>query len=387
MPRKVVTAVTTFLLACSGTAGLADAHSEPATGKAEAATAQHGSHVHRQHARAHHRKRLPARAGSKPRQPTQRKTKTPSKPTTTTPTPTSTTPVPTTPTSTTPAPTTTTPTPIKTAPAPTSTTPAPTSTTPAPTTPPAPADPTGGTNPPVSSSAAPVPDGIAGNWNLVLDSDFSSSTLDPSLWRTGWFGSGVTGPVTDHEAACYSSANVSLSGGDLNLAVTDQSSVCQGQAEPYTGALVSTNPDDGRANGGFQYTYGVLEARAYVPASTSLIQNWPAVWADGQNWPVDGEDDLMEGLGGQACYHFHSPLGAPGECDDTVTPGWHTFASDWEPGMVTYYYDGNRVGSIATGITASPMYIIIDNTVSVDNLGISGPGTLKVAYVRVWQHN
>ena len=54
----------------------------------------------------------------------------------------------------------------------------------------------------------------------------------------------------------------------------------------------------------------------------------------------------MEGLSGVICWHFHDPLGGPGGCDTAITPGWHTFASDWQPGSVTYYYDGQDVGSI-----------------------------------------
>jgi beta-glucanase (GH16 family) len=160
--------------------------------------------------------------------------------------------------------------------------------------------------------------------------------------------------------------------------------------EPFTGSVISTNPDDGRASGGFQYTYGVMEAKVYVPGADGVIANWPAVWADGQSWPQDGEDDIFEGLGGEACFHFHygtsSDPQAAGGCDAALTPGWHTFASDWQPGSVTYYYDGQDVGSITTGITDSPMYLIIDNTTSAQ--GLSGPtemDALQVSYVRVWQ--
>jgi beta-glucanase (GH16 family) len=236
------------------------------------------------------------------------------------------------------------------------------------------------------------PAGIPGNWNLVLNSTFTGSSLDNSVWRTGWFGSGVTVPVNSYEDDCYSPSNVSFPGdGSLHLNVTATSSTCGGKTHPYTGSLVSSNPNDGRSSGGFQYTYGVLEARVYVPADGTKIANWPAVWADGQSWPNDGEDDLMEGLAGQACYHFHylsiSGEGAsgPGHCDTTLTPGWHTFASDWQPGSVTYYYDGKDVGSISTGITSSPMYIILDNTVYPGEANLTEADSMDVSYVRVWQ--
>ena len=69
----------------------------------------------------------------------------------------------------------------------------------------------------------------------------------------------------------------------------------------------------------------------------------------------------------------------------TLTPGWHTFASDWQPGSVTYYYDGVNVGSINTGITSSPMYIVLENSISGDGVA-ADPGSMDVSYVRVWQN-
>jgi beta-glucanase (GH16 family)/transcriptional regulator with XRE-family HTH domain len=238
----------------------------------------------------------------------------------------------------------------------------------------------------LSARTALSPVGIPGAWNVVVDAEFSGTSLDTSIWQPGWFGSGTTGPINPLEAACYSSNNVMLPGdGSVHLKVTASPSTCKGMTKPYTGALLSSNPHDGRASGGFEYTYGVLEARVYVPASGSQLANWPAVWADGQSWPATGEDDIMEGLGGHACFHFHSTAGGPGACAAGSTPGWHTFASDWEPGSVTYYYDGVKVGQITTGITASPMYIVLDNTVASGSGALAKPADAQVAYVRVWQ--
>jgi beta-glucanase (GH16 family) len=79
-------------------------------------------------------------------------------------------------------------------------------------------------------------------------------------------------------------------------------------------------------------------------------------------------------------------LGGPGACASGSYTGWHTFASDWEPGSVTFYYDGVMVGRISTGITSAPMYIILDNTVSSATPWLTRAADMQVAYVRVWQH-
>jgi hypothetical protein len=236
-------------------------------------------------------------------------------------------------------------------------------------------------------AASPRPIGIPGTWNLVLDDEFNARALDTAIWQPGWFGSGATGPVNSLEAACYSAGNVIIPGdGSVHLRVTATPSTCKGVGEPNTGALLSSNPYDGRAGGGFEYTYGVVEARVYLPAIGGRVANWPAVWTDGQApWPSTGEDDVMEGLSGQVCFHFHSPSGSPGACVAGRYTGWHTFASDWAAGAVSYYYDGVKVGQITSGITSSPMYLVLDNTVSSQGRALTKPADAQIDYVRVWQ--
>ncbi len=241
---------------------------------------------------------------------------------------------------------------------------------------------------PATSATTPDPVGIPGSWHLILNSEFDGPSLDTSIWRPGWFGTGVTSPVNRSEQACYSSDHVSFPGdGTVNLTATHQSSTCNGVTEPYTGAILSTDPADGRASGGFTFTYGVVEAKLYLPADGDKIADWPGIFTSGQVWPKDGENDIMEALGGTACLHFHDRSGGPGACDRNIKAGWHTFAADWEPGFVTYYYDGTEIASIPEGITSSPMYIVLINTVSGKRTSnVVDSATMRVAYVRVWQH-
>jgi beta-glucanase (GH16 family) len=142
-------------------------------------------------------------------------------------------------------------------------------------------------------------------------------------------------------------------------------------------------------DGKYTFTYGAFEARIWVPSDANgSIADWPAFWADGQNWPTTGEIDTFEGLSGTACWNFHSASSAPGGCSDgTWTGGWHTFAADWEPGSITYYYDGVQVGQVTSAVTSAPMYLILDLAVSGTYGGQTVvPATMMVDYVRVWQH-
>ena len=286
---------------------------------------------------------------------------------TTRPATTTTTKAPPTTTTTRPATTTTTlapPTTTTTRPATTTTTQAPTTTTQAP---------TSGT----SDSAQPV-GSDPGPWNLMFDSEFNGSSLDTSQWSTGWFGSGITQPVNSSELQCYDPAQVSVADGDLDLTAIAKAESCGGVARSDASGIVTTN-------GTFSFTYGYMEARIWLPGSGS-IADWPAFWAGGQNWPTDGEIDILEGLGGQACAHFHNPAGGPGACaSGNFAGGWHTFAADWEPGSITYYYDGTMIWQTTSGITSAPMYLILNLALN-DSASNTVPATMRVDYVRVWQH-
>src|SRR6185312_15057491 len=110
-----------------------------------------------------------------------------------------------------------------------------------------------------------------GSWNEVFSDGFGGTTLNTSNWTPGWFGSGKTGPVASEEDAGYNSTNVTVSGGDLHLALTHQSITTSKGTFPYTGALVA-------ANGKFDYAYGAIEFDAYLPPGGGGIANWPALW-------------------------------------------------------------------------------------------------------------
>src|SRR5262249_55110958 len=65
-----------------------------------------------------------------------------------------------------------------------------------------------------------------------------------------------------------------------------------------------------------------------------------------------------------------------------------TYGVLWEPGSVTYYYDGNEVGQTTSGITSSPMFMILNHGVS-DTIGgpTSVPSDMLVDYVHVYSHD
>jgi beta-glucanase (GH16 family) len=224
------------------------------------------------------------------------------------------------------------------------------------------------------------PLGEQGSWHIAFDDEFQGSTLDTNKWSTGWFGSGITGGVKPNEPECNDPRQVVVSGGELHLTLAAKRDSCNGSQHSYASGIVTTF-------GKFTFTYGFVEVRARLPASYGRIADWPGIWADGLGtWPTTGELDVVEGIGGQACWHFHDSSGDPGSCSTTdYAGGWHTYGADWEPGYVTFYYDGKRIATLTQGITGAPMYLIL-GLGSAPGSPVIAPGRLRIDYVRVWQH-
>jgi hypothetical protein len=212
--------------------------------------------------------------------------------------------------------------------------------------------------------------------NLVLDDEFTNGPLNNSLWSPIWFQNGGDANGTSMEQS-----NVAIDGNGLE--VTD--------AANGTGGLISSNPDDGVAgHTGFQIAPSAgkpvyVEFKADMPAAADgQIANWPGLWLDGQDWPMDGEIDVMEGLSGNAAYHIHygTNNSAQGASVNT-SPGEHTYAVLWTTTSLTFVYDGVNVGTLYEALD-DPMYLVIENSIYASAAQLL-PATMTVQYVRVWQ--
>lgn len=263
-------------------------------------------------------------------------------------------PVRTTTTTTTPTTTTTTTTPTTTTTTTTRTTPTTTTTATTPTT-------TTTTTTTTSATGGPVqPNGVSGNWNLIFDDEFNGTSLDTSTWSDA-------GYTNNNMSGGSQASDVSESGGDLILQVGANDSGAQVESISAPVAV-----------GDF------AEASVDFAGSGTQIDNWPAWWISGPNWPAAGENDIAEGLG-DLTVNYHSPSGAhnQGTVPGTWAGGFHTYGIYRGANYCDVYWDGKLVKTYPTDDNGQPERLIFTN--GPGNQIVPGAtGEMKVDYVRVW---
>ncbi|MEP6985967.1 MAG: glycoside hydrolase family 16 protein, partial [Chloroflexota bacterium] len=184
-------------------------------------------------------------------------------------------------------------------------------------------------------------------WTMIFDDEFDGSTLDTSKWNTCFHW------ATDYnfnycragndELQWYQPDDVSVQNGLLRLKAEKR----QLYGANYTSGMVASNNK-------FNYLYGYAEARVRVPKGKGL---WPAFWTlpKDNTWPP--EIDIMEVLGDRPTVAYTTlHWGADNSSSGKVYNGpdfsadFHTFAADWEPGLVVWTIDGVEVFRMTTNV-------------------------------------
>ncbi len=270
-------------------------------------------------------------------------------------------------------------------------------------------------------------------WNDEFDGNYGAgANIDPDtgLNLDNWFCQPGDGSVFSNpgwgnqELQCYTDRpeNVGVNEHDNGLLrITakyeeDGYTYADESKKYYTSArLASTTLDKAL----FNTTYGHIESRISLPETKGT---WPAFWMLPQStdiyggWPVSGEIDILETVGintDKACGTLH--WGAPEhvykgsgyvELGSAIS-NFHTYAIDWEPGKITWIYDGEPIytstnwESAFSGASDSltfdapfdqPFYVLLNLAVDSGNFGgaankatFQGETNMYVDYVRVYQ--
>jgi beta-glucanase (GH16 family) len=191
----------------------------------------------------------------------------------------------------------------------------------------------------------------------------------------------------------YEPSQVSIRGGSLQLSAshldtTGRTATGAQKTYPYRSGMVTTYPS-------LHFTYGYLQVVARVPSGPDL---WPALWLLPVNANPKPEIDILEGENTPRDYliAFHPNASGQPFGHVTHTPnlaaGWHTFGINWQPGSLTWYFDGEVIATVTTDVPAVPMYFLAN--LAVENyaakcLAATAPrdctGAMDIRSVELWQ--
>ncbi len=214
---------------------------------------------------------------------------------------------------------------------------------------------------------------------LVFDATFTGHVLDTALWRT-CYDYDTCRIASNPEYEWYVPAADRVAGGLLSLTATRQ----QTHGEPFSSGMI-------QSNGRFDFLYGEVVVRAKVPAGYGT---WPALWllpADG-SWPP--EIDILEAWGwtpDEIRESLFTPGDDAGVHRDVAVPGlssgFHNFAVDWEPGVISWFIDGRLELRLDADVD-TPMYPIANLAVSAPPSDLTSgvfPTSFEIKYVRVYR--
>ena len=245
-----------------------------------------------------------------------------------------------------------------------------------------------------SSSGTPIPE--PPGWSLVWHDEFDGTAIDSANW-TYDIGAGGWG---NGEAQYYTSR-------PENARIEDGMLVIEAHQEKYEDSYYTSARLKTQGLQSFQY--GRIEARIKVPSGDGV---WPAFWMlgssfDGTNWPDCGEVDIMEYVGREpdlimGTLHGPGYSGASGMSqwnrqEYAIADDFHTFAIEWVPGQIDWYYDGEQYHTATPGDLSGKQWAFDQPFFIILNLALGGtlggaigldtvfPAYLQVDYVRVYQ--
>lgn len=255
-------------------------------------------------------------------------------------------------------------------------------------------------NPLATQIASPIIASESGTAKMLLDEEFTAPKLNANLWFTcyTWVNPGQRCTNGGNlELEWYEPRNVTIAGGIANLTADLHP---QTKSHPYTSGMIQTGGTLS-TKATFAFRYGYAEIRAKLPRGGGM---WPAFWLVQANrqWPP--EIDIMEWQGVDpttdvVTTHWEDANGNQQSSTGVnigvnLWQGYHTYAADWEPNAITWYFDGKPIKRFAEKrwIPDKPMIVIA-------NLAIGGwekgqltphasdfPATFAIDYIRIWNH-
>ena len=208
------------------------------------------------------------------------------------------------------------------------------------------------------------------NPNGATDSSLSSYQVNP-LW----------GPTSAPDANPFS-----ISNGVLSMAIKPTPADVKGViSKPFIAGQLLTDRS-------FTQTYGYFETRAKFSNAAGVVSAFWMLPADG-SWPP--ELDVAEVVGGNSdtlVMTSHSGGGTTPHWADVpdTSQDFHTYAVDWQPDKLTWYFDNKQVAQQNTPADMNkPMFMMLSALVGTGDTWSGAPvpgetGQMQVDYVRAY---
>lgn len=223
--------------------------------------------------------------------------------------------------------------------------------------------------------------GSGGTWSPAFsyspqgstDGTVSSYQVNP-LW----------GPTSASDANVFSTSN-----GVLSIAIKPTPADVSGAiSKPFIAGQLLTDRS-------FTQTYGYFEMSAKLSNAPGAVNAFWMLPADG-SWPP--ELDAAEVLGNDPTtlvLTSHSTNGTDPHWTDVpdASKAFHTYAVDWEPDKLTWYFDGKQVAQQDTPADMNkPMFMMLSTVLGTSSTWAGAPnpgetGQMQVDYVRAYSHN
>ena len=237
-------------------------------------------------------------------------------------------------------------------------------------------------------------------WKKVWSEDFSSNLDNWKPWNGGAY---------NNEYQLYQAGNLSLKDGVLKI--TPYRELVSGAEVPLSTRTKTFDFTSGRLetktnftpNGGTNYSMIRFSARVKTPKGLGL---WPAFWAYGDNWPTNGEIDVVESDGNtpkkySTNYFYGNEINKPLtkstvvtiNSDTDLTSCWQVYEVIWEKDQLTFFLNGKQVsqnkGNFVPDMYNKKQNIVLNLAIGGDYVGNPAKNTIQLApmyadWVRVY---
>lgn len=214
-----------------------------------------------------------------------------------------------------------------------------------------------------SPSGEAMPIGNLPHFTQIFTEDFNQNapigTFPGPNYQNKWYyyddGTPDTAGQQGKPSVYFTSKVVSVTNGILNKHLHFENGKFMASALL---PLIKGNTGD-QLYGKYTIRYRVLNP------SLGYKQAW-LLWPQSEKWPDDGEIDFPETdftwpISGY--HHYAQPYGIEPHQDafntDVYPDEWHTVSTEWTPGKVEFFIDGQSVGMSTTKVPAKPMHWVI----------------------------